>query len=69
MKPEHYLKVGDIIFWGSYYPKSHFCILIESISERFKIFSSYEGRFFINEISSSEIKYVSEGFWEHHYWD
>ena len=71
MKPD--LKVGDIIF--SEYHKEHFYILIEDLTMAndyysfFKCFSSYDGKVLKGESSLSQLKYISEGFWEYHYWD
>jgi len=63
------MKPGDIVF--SKYHKEHFYIVLESISGKFKVFSSYEDIILKGEYSflPSQLEYISEGFWEFHYWD
>jgi len=59
------MKPGDIIFWSlSEHFKGHFYIALESVSGNFKYFSSYEGKLFVDSFPLSQLKYLSEGFWE-----
>jgi len=69
MKPD--LKAGDIIFWSPN-DRGQFYIVLEStsgnISGKFKVFSSYGSKLSVHS-SLSQLKYISEGFWEYNYWD
>jgi len=80
MKPEHYLKVGDIIFLipfnGKGEDRGHFIIVLKNLPDlghpntlgksciKIKYFSSHDLTTSRCKLSLFHLNHISEGFWE-----
>ena len=59
------MKPGDIIFWkATEHFSGRFYIVLESISGKFKYFSSFDGKLFVSSLTSLRLNHLSEGLWE-----